>query len=83
MAIATQKAHATTDATGVAPASETLPMEFLIVEDNSGEHHWTLLDSDGNRLARSPSYASFKPAEEAARAVRASAGSAQPPRATR
>ena len=58
-------------------------MEFLIVEDNSGEHHWTLVDGEGNRIARSPSYASYKPAEDAARAVLAGAGSAPLRRASR
>ncbi len=84
MAIATKQAPATTDAIGEAvDATRSVPMEFLVVEDNGGEHHWTLLDSDGNRLARSPSYPSYQPAEDAARAVLASAGSAQPPRANR
>ena len=41
-------------------------MEFLIVEDNRGDHHWTLLGHDGNSLARSPSFAPYRDAETAA-----------------
>jgi hypothetical protein len=51
-------------------------MEFLIVEDNGGEYYWTLLDSDGNDLGRSPGFASYEHAEDAAGVVRAGAGSA-------
>ena len=77
MATAAMKARANTGANGgtvVAPGS--VSMEFLIIEDNGGNYHWTLLDRDGSSLARSPSYASHKDAEDAALVVLAGAGSA-------
>lgn len=78
MATAIKNAHAATGATdGAAAGSESVPVEFLIVEDNAGDYHWTLQDRDGNSLARSPSFASYEPAEDAARVVLASAGSAE------
>ncbi len=52
-------------------------MEFVIVEDNAGDFHWTLLDRDGLSVARSPSFASYGDSENAARLVLASAGAAQ------
>jgi hypothetical protein len=39
--------------------------------------HWTLIDRDGNSLARSPSFASYEHTEDAARVVLAGAGSAR------
>lgn len=78
MATATKKAHATSGANGGAvAASDSVSMEFLIVEDNGGDYHWTLLDRDGDSLARSPSFASHEHAEAAARVVLAGAGSAR------
>ncbi len=61
-------------------ASESVTMEFLVVEDNGGRHDWTLLNRDGNSLAPSPSYASHQDAEDAALVVLADAGSARPDR---
>jgi len=52
-------------------------MEFLVVEDNSGDYHWTLIDRDGNSMARSPSFASYEHTEDAAGVVLAGAGSAR------
>jgi hypothetical protein len=52
-------------------------MEFLVVEDNSGDYYWTLIDRKGNSLARSPSCASYERAEDGARVVLAGAGSAR------
>ncbi|HEY3776283.1 MAG TPA: hypothetical protein VGL69_25025 [Solirubrobacteraceae bacterium] len=52
-------------------------MEFLIVEDNGGDYHWTLQDRDGTSLARSQSFASYERTEDAARVVLAGAGSAR------
>jgi len=52
-------------------------MECLIVEDNGGKYHWTLLDREGNSLARSPSVGSYEHARDAARVVLAGAGSAR------
>ena len=76
MATATKKARAAAGAdrgAGVASVS----MEFLIIEDNGGDYHWTLLDRDGNSLARSPSFETYEHAEDAARVVLAGAGSAR------
>jgi uncharacterized protein YegP (UPF0339 family) len=72
MATATKKARASETA-----SMDSASMEFLIVEDNGGDYHWTLLDRDGNSVARSPSFASYEPAEDAARVVLAGAGSAR------
>jgi uncharacterized protein YegP (UPF0339 family) len=66
MATATKKAR-----------TNAVPMEFLIDEDNGGEYHWTLLDRDGIRLARSSSFASYERTEDAARAVLTGAGAAR------
>jgi hypothetical protein len=78
MTTATEKACATTDANrGRGGASNSASMEFLIVEDNGGDYHWTLLDGDRNSLARSPSFGAYKHAEDAARVVLAGAGSAR------
>jgi hypothetical protein len=52
-------------------------MEFLLVEDNGGDHRWTVLDREGNSLARSPSFGSYEHAEDAARAVLAGTGPAR------
>jgi hypothetical protein len=78
MATATKKARANSSANGGAPrAPDSEPMEFLIVEDNGGKYHWTLLDRKGNSLARSPRFPSYGRAEDAARVVLAGSGSAQ------
>ena len=78
MATAAMKARVNTGANGgTVVAPELVSMAFLIVEDNGGDYHWTLLDRDGNSLARSPSFASYLDAENAARGVLAGAGSAR------
>ena len=78
MATATKKARAATGATnGAVVASDSVSMEFLVVEDNSGDYYWTLIDRNGNSLARSPSFASYEHTEDAARVVLAGAGSAR------
>jgi hypothetical protein len=80
MATATRKARAAAGATnGTVVASDSVSMEFLVVEDNSGDYYWTLMDRDGNSLARSPSFASYERTEDAARIVLAGASSAKPP----
>jgi hypothetical protein len=70
MATATPKARAKR---GAMAAS----MEFLIVEDNGGDYHWTLLGRDGASLARSGSFATYEHTEDAARVVLAGAGTAR------
>ena len=77
MATATKAARAPSANRAAVSASESVPVECVIVEDNSGEYHWTLLDRDGNSLARSPSFASYEQAEDAARVVLAGAASAR------
>ncbi|MGZ6565643.1 MAG: hypothetical protein ACXVH1_40025 [Solirubrobacteraceae bacterium] len=78
MATATKKARAATGATrGMVVASDSVSMEFLVVEDNGGAFHWTLMDRDGSSLARSPSFTSYEDTEDAARVVLANAGSAR------
>lgn len=52
-------------------------MEFLIFEDNVGDHHWTIVAGDGATVARSGSFASYQDAERAAQHVRDGAASAR------
>jgi hypothetical protein len=70
MATATKKDHAKRDA-------KSASMEFLIVEDNGGDYHWTLQDRHGHSLGYSPSFESYEHAEDAAGVVLAGAGSAR------
>ena len=78
MATATRKGRTPTGASrGAEGTSESASMEFLIVEDNGGKYHWTLLDREGESLARSPRLVSYEQAEDAARIVLAGAGSAR------
>jgi uncharacterized protein YegP (UPF0339 family) len=51
-------------------------MEFLIFEDNGGDHHWTIVAGDGVTVARSGSFTSYQDAERAAQHVRDGAASA-------
>jgi uncharacterized protein YegP (UPF0339 family) len=76
MATATKKAR-TNKAAAASSKSKSNSMEFLIFEDNAGEYHWTLFDSAGDSLARSPSFASYEQAERAAHVVHDGAGSAR------
>ena len=41
-------------------------MEFVILEDNGGAFHWTIVASDGATLVRSGGFASYDDAEQAA-----------------
>ena len=78
MATATQNGRTPTSGSRRAEgASESAPMEFLIAEDNGGKYHWTLLNGEGESLARSPRLVSYEQAENAARVVLAGAGSAR------
>jgi hypothetical protein len=52
-------------------------MQLLIFEDNGGDYYWTLVDGNGNGLARSPSCASYEYAVDAARVVLAGASAAR------
>jgi uncharacterized protein YegP (UPF0339 family) len=78
MATATTKAGATNGADrSQVVATESMAMEFIIVEDNGGDYHWSILDLDGNNLAWSPSFTSYERAEDAAGVVLAGVGSAR------
>lgn len=78
MATATHEARTSRRVSGSAlAATESVPMRFLIFEDNAGDYHWTLIDHNRERLARSPSFASHEDAESAARIVLAGVGSAR------
>ena len=52
-------------------------MEFLVVEDNGGDYHWTIVAADGATLARSERFASYGDAERAAQHVHDGAASAR------
>jgi uncharacterized protein YegP (UPF0339 family) len=78
MATATKQARTRTPASRDALVTpESGPIRFLIFEDNAGDYYWTLLDRNGRSLGRSPTYASYQDAENAARVVLAGAGSAR------
>jgi uncharacterized protein YegP (UPF0339 family) len=59
----------------VVPGSAAL--QFLVLEDNGGRYHWTIVDSTGESLGQSGNFASYDEAEHAACVVRDNAGSAQ------
>jgi uncharacterized protein YegP (UPF0339 family) len=74
MATATHKARTAKSAARDTGASS---MRFVIVEDNGGSYHWTILGAGGDSVARSPGYTSYGKAERAAHDVRDSAASAR------
>ena len=77
MATATKKSRAAGRLAGRAnEARAPESMEFLIFEDNGGDYHWTIVAGDGKTLARSPGFASYEDAEQAAQHVRNGAASA-------
>jgi uncharacterized protein YegP (UPF0339 family) len=61
------------------PAQKNGParMEFLILEDNRGSYHWTIIASDGSTLGQSGDFASYDEAEQAAQQVCNGAASAR------
>ena len=74
MATATTKGRSNRGATSVS-------MELLIMKDNGGHFHWTLLDRDGYSLGRSPSSRGTSTRRlRASRARRCRFGAAGPPR---
>ena len=73
MATATKKVRA---ARSPAPA-EAASLEFLIYRDNGGDYHWEIVDSSGDSLVHSRSFASQDDAEGAARYVCQDAHSAR------
>jgi uncharacterized protein YegP (UPF0339 family) len=65
MATATKKSRAAKRL-----ASPPTTMEFVIVEDNGGAYHWTIVAGDGAAVGRSDSFATYDDAEQAAHHVR-------------
>jgi uncharacterized protein YegP (UPF0339 family) len=78
MATATKKSRAAKQLAR-RPAHMRSPesMEFLILEDNGGAFHWTIVASDGATLVRSGGFASYDDAEQAAGRVRDAAASSR------
>lgn len=78
MATATKNPHAAGRLPRRAPEARVPEtMEFLIVQDNGGDYHWTIVGRDGATLARSGSFASYDEAEQGAQHIRDGAASAQ------
>jgi uncharacterized protein YegP (UPF0339 family) len=75
MATATKKARAPRRTSGGGGRSTDL--EFLVFEDNNGDHRWAILTSSGEQLAQSPCFASYEDAQAAARRIHDGAGSAR------
>jgi hypothetical protein len=53
------------------------PIEFVIVEDNCGRYHWSILAGDRTTLGRSGDFASYGDAEQAAQEILDGAASAR------
>jgi uncharacterized protein YegP (UPF0339 family) len=78
MATATKRVHAATSLAHAAGAvSEAASLAFRTYQDNGGSYHWELVDSSGETLVQSGSFASRVEAERAARYVQKGAGSAR------
>jgi len=77
MATATKKNQARQAVRRAAAGSKPAAIEFLVFEDNGGDHYWAILDSSGESLARSVPFATYEAAAHAAHVVRDGAGSAQ------
>ena len=74
MATATKQARSTSRAGG---ASDGVPSEFLVAQNNAGDYHWSIVAAGGATLAQSGPFASFADAEDAAVRVRDGAASAR------
>jgi uncharacterized protein YegP (UPF0339 family) len=78
MATATKQAHGVRQVARRAEAvSDSAPIRFLVFEDNGGDYRWTILGSGGESLAQSGSFSAYDDAEQAARVVRETIGSAR------
>lgn len=78
MATATKKSHpAGHVGRSAGRTTQSASMEYRVVEDNGGRHHWMIVGVDGKSLGRSEDFASDEDAEQAARVVRDGAGSAR------
>jgi uncharacterized protein YegP (UPF0339 family) len=81
MATATQKRRGTRQGDRQADGKRgSGALAFVTFEDNSGNFRWTMLDSDGEVLARSRAFIDYDAAEASAGAVRDATGSAPPER---
>ena len=70
MATATKKAPAATStASRRASRARAASLAFLTYRDNGDNYHWEIVDSNGETLAHSKSFASQDDAERAARDV--------------
>jgi uncharacterized protein YegP (UPF0339 family) len=80
MTRATQVAQAASALSKARAADGDLPnpawTSFRIFEDNGGAYRWRLVSGDGATIAQSGSFTSYEEAEQAARIVRSSAGTA-------
>jgi uncharacterized protein YegP (UPF0339 family) len=77
MATATKKAHsAPSPAHAVRGVSEPASLAFRTYRDNGDNYHWEIVDSGGEILAQSGSFASQDDAERAARHLHEGARSA-------
>jgi len=78
MATATKKVRAVRPVTrGARDLSQAAPLEFLVHQDNGGDHYWEIVGERGESLAQSGSFTSQQDAERAARCVHDGAGSAR------
>jgi len=77
MATARKKDQAGRQVARHAARSSSAEMRLLIFEDNGGDYHWTLLDSDGESLAWSVPFATYEEAVRGARVVCDGAASAR------
>jgi uncharacterized protein YegP (UPF0339 family) len=76
MATAIKKARAPSQARAVRGVSELASLAFRTYRDNGDNYHWEIVDSGGEILAQSRSFASQDDAERAARDVHEGARSA-------
>ena len=78
MATATKKVRAARPAGhDTADAALSVPSEFRVWENNSGEYRWAIFSKSGATLAESEPFATFDAARHAATCVRDGAAGAQ------
>jgi len=78
MATATERARAARQVGRRAEAaSESEAITFLVFQDNGGNYRWSIVDSRGESLAQSGTFATYDAAHTAAGVVRDAAGSSR------
>jgi uncharacterized protein YegP (UPF0339 family) len=78
MATAIQKQRTTRQvARRARGASQAVAIAFVVFEDNAGDYRWAILDSRGENLAQSETFATYDGARKAAEVIRDAAGSSQ------